>query len=124
MENREERHQKDLDAVKDIFKTCKVRVAADSFVRVARLRVMCLYTNADQIHNKMHEFTARLKVLPLIHIVGITEVKSKNRKRKMIPVEFNLDDIDYNIFSRNIDNDIGRGLLLYVHKSLEVKFNL
>ena len=40
----------------------------------------------------------------------------------MIPTEFNLDDIeDYNMFSRNIGNNIGRGLLLHVHKTLEAK---
>ena len=33
----EERHQRDLDIVRDVFKTCKVRTNADSFVRVSRL---------------------------------------------------------------------------------------
>lgn len=70
----------------------------------------------------MPEFAVRLRLLPLIHLIGITEVKSKSHKQQMIPTEFNLDDIeDYNIFSRNIENDIGRGLLLYVHKTLEAK---
>ena len=70
----------------------------------------------------MHELAARLSVHPLIHIIGITEVKSKNSKQRMNPVDYNLDDVgSYNIFSKNIDNDIGRGLLLYVHRSLEVK---
>lgn len=36
-ENREERQQKDQEAVKDVFKSCRVRTAADSFVRVTRL---------------------------------------------------------------------------------------
>lgn len=70
----------------------------------------------------MCELSARLKSLPVIHIIGVTEVKSKNKKQKLSPSEFYLDDIDcYNLFSKNIDNDIGRGLLLYIHKSLEVK---
>lgn len=70
----------------------------------------------------MPEFAVRLRLLPLIHIIGITEGKSKSHKQQMIPTEFNLDDIeDYNMFSRNIENHIGRGLLLYVQKTLEAK---
>lgn len=49
----------------------------------------------------MYEFNVCLKVLPVIRIIGTTEVK----KQKMIPEEFNIHDIDYhNIFSKNIDN--------------------
>ncbi|KAL7407073.1 hypothetical protein ABVT39_002493 [Epinephelus coioides] len=37
LENREERQKKELKVVKDLFKSCKVRTATDSFVRVTRL---------------------------------------------------------------------------------------
>ena len=63
-----------------------------------------------------------MKVHPLIQIIGITEVKAKKSKHKMNSVDFNLDEVDgYNMFSKNLDNDVGRGLLLYIHRSLEAK---
>lgn len=47
-EEREERHQKDVDAVKDVFKTCKVRTTVDSFVRVSRLGKYSRSEGADE----------------------------------------------------------------------------
>ncbi|VDI00955.1 Hypothetical predicted protein [Mytilus galloprovincialis] len=55
-------------------------------------------------------------------IIGITEVKPKNSAYKLNPAEFNLDLIDsYHLFSINIDSDKGRGMILYVHKTLGAK---
>lgn len=48
--------------------------------------------------------------------------KTKNRSFKMKPPEFSIEgNTDYNVFDRNIDNDVGRGMMLYVHKLLPAK---
>ncbi len=81
----------------------------------------CLYTNADTLKNKMTEFRCRLKQYKP-HIIGINEVKPKNSRYKQKESEFKVDDVgDYDIFSQNIDNDQGRGMLLYIHKHLDAK---
>lgn len=55
-------------------------------------------------------------------IIGITEVKPKNYVYGMNPNEFNLDSIgDYDLFPLNIDNRIGRGMILYIHQTLKAK---
>jgi hypothetical protein len=52
-------------------------------------------------------------------IIGITEVKAKNQVYRCNISEYSMEWCDnYDIFSVNIDNDIGRGMILYVHKSL------
>ncbi len=69
----------------------------------------------------MTEFKTRLKQYKP-HIIGITEVKPKFSRYKPRESELKVDDIgEYDIFSRNLDKDIGRGMLLYVHKHLEAK---
>ena len=81
-------------------------------------KVFCFYTNADQFRNKFTEFQVRIRdTKPTI--IGITEVKAKNSKFLINPAEFTMDwSNEYDMFCMNIDNDIGRGLLLYTHKSL------
>ena len=72
-------------------------------------RLSRFYTNADQFRNKFSEFQIRIRdSKPLV--IGITEVKPKNSLYKYSPAEFTMDWCDgYNMFSLNIDNDIGRG---------------
>ena len=82
----------------------------------------CMYTNADQFRRKFPEFTVRInKEQPMI--IGITEVKPKNSMDKLFPAEFSIDNIgDYDSpFCKNITTNIGRGILLYVHKQLQAK---
>ena len=81
----------------------------------------CFYTNADQFRNKFNEFqTKMINYEP--KIIGITEMKPKNSVYKLNPAEFSIDsEGNYNQFSVNIDNDIGRGMILYGHKSLNAK---
>jgi hypothetical protein len=84
----------------------------------AKNGLKCFYTNADQLKNKMQELETRLRNR-LPHIIGITEVKPKNSKYVMSPSEFILDQVsDYNLFSTNINNSVGRGMLMYIHKSI------
>ena len=55
-------------------------------------------------------------------VIGITEVKPKNSKNILNPAEFNLEwTNEYNMFYTNIDNNIGRGLILYVDKSVHAE---
>ena len=49
-------------------------------------------------------------------IIGITEVKPKYSRYCLNPAEISLPD--YELFHVNVDNKVGRGVALYVHKSL------
>ena len=90
-------------------------------------KLLCFYTNADSLRNKFTEFQVRIRDSKP-KIIGITEVKAKNSWFKLNPAEFTMEwCADYDMFSVNIDNDIGRGMILYVHKSLsatEVKLDV
>lgn len=55
------------------------------------------------------------------HILGITEPKPKNSRFKLNLAEFSLEVGNYDLFSKNMDVEYGRGLLLYVDKSLKAK---
>ena len=98
---------------------------ANSAVFVDKL--LCFKTNADSLRNQFTEFQVRIRDSKP-KIIGITEVKAKNSWFKLNPAEFIMEwCVDYDMFSVNIDNDIGRGMLLYVHKSLsatEVKLDI
>ena len=49
-------------------------------------------------------------------------MKAKNSKYNLSPAEFSLEWInEYEMFHKNIDNDVGRGLIIYIHKSLKAE---
>jgi hypothetical protein len=78
----------------------------------------CSYTNADQLRNKLNELEVRLRDYKP-HIVGITEVKPKNSILQVNPAEFSLSEVgEYNMFCKNVDCSVGRGILLYIDKCL------
>ena len=55
-------------------------------------------------------------------IVGITEVKAKNSTLGISPAEYSMEwNKDYNMFHVNLENEEGRGLLMYIHNSLKVE---
>ena len=84
-------------------------------------KLKCCYTNADQLLNKRGEFEVRVQNMSP-HIIGVNEVKPKNMKNKLCSAEFNLDRVgEYDMFHKNIENEIGRGIILYVDKALEAK---
>ena len=89
----------------------------NSDVTLSKLQVF--YTNADQLKNKLNELNTRLaKSLP--DIIGITEVKNKNNFQNIKTAEYTLDvSNNYNIFQKNVENDSGRGLLMYINKLLD-----
>ena len=83
-----------------------------------KLNVM--YTNADVLTNKIDLLKTRcLAELP--HIVGVNEVKPKNMKNKLYAAEFNLDEIGFDMFDNNIEEEKGRGQLLFVSKDFKAK---
>ena len=57
-----------------------------------------MYTNADQLKNKLQEMKTRMShTMP--SIIGITEVKAKNRSMKMKESEFSVDEVGkYDMF--------------------------
>ncbi len=85
-----------------------------------------MYSNADSLRNKLTEFHLRVQEKKP-KIIGINEVKPKNSSNTLNEAEFNLDAVgDYDITPLNVDNNIGRGMLLYTSKDLnakEVKMN-
>ena len=55
-------------------------------------------------------------------VIGITEVNAKNSVNVPNPAEYTMDwSNDYNMFHVNIDNCTGRGVLLYIHNSLQAE---
>ena len=63
--------------------------------------IKCIYTNADQLRNKLDELKLRASENPP-GIIGITEVKPKKNTFKMSPAEFSLDEVaEYDMFSLN-----------------------
>ncbi|CAG2202747.1 unnamed protein product [Mytilus edulis] len=98
---------------KKVFKNVKT----DNFTVLPKLS--CIYTNADQLFNKLPELTVRTRD-DKPKIIGITEVKPKNNRYKPGISEYSLAEVsDYNMFGKNLDVDTGRGLLLYIDKQLD-----
>ena len=79
--------------------------------------VSCCYTNSDMLANKMDELNTYIKEHKPA-IIGIAEVKPKHTRYAPSLSIYNLED--YTAFHKNVDNKKGRGVILYVHKSLQV----
>ncbi len=79
----------------------------------------CMYTNADSLKNKFNEFTVRILAYDP-DIICVNEVKPKYMKGNLTEAEFSLKEEGYNMFPLNIDNNIGRGMLVYTKLSLKV----
>ena len=89
----------------------------EGYINNVQDTLRCFYTNVDSLPNKFDEFETIIKEnLPLV--CGVTEIKPKNNRYSLNVNEFNLDG--YNVHSCNVDNDVGRGVILYTHKSLNV----
>jgi hypothetical protein len=76
------------------------------------------YTNADGFLNKRSELGLLLqnaKCKP--NIIAITEVRPKNLKHNLLNSELNLKG--YNMFSVNIEDQTGRGIVIYVDSRLK-----
>ena len=77
--------------------------------------------DADQPKNKHFELQLRTKnFAPMV--IGISEVKPKHSKYEIFINEYNLDEVNnYDMFTKNLDNSIGRGLILYIRKAMLAK---
>ena len=78
-----------------------------------------MVTNADSLRNKLPE----LKSIIDMHqpkIVGVNEVLPKHFNDPVYKEEFEIDDFDM-LPHPNVINNVGRGSILYVHKSLNCK---
>ena len=72
-----------------------------------------LYTNADQLPNKLTELKARIEV-ENPHIIVVTEVNHKRNTKPDIAI-FNISG--YQLYHENVSIQ-GRGIIIYVHQSL------
>ena len=79
-------------------------------------KLKCIYTNADSLSNKMVELKTIVQI-ERPQLIAITEVKPKNYSDISV-VDFLIKG--YELHPLNIDNRVGRGILLYVHNSLKV----
>ena len=76
-----------------------------------------LYSNADTLSIKMSELRNKVSLLKA-HIIGITEVKPKNYRYPVQLNELKISD-NYDIYSKNVENSEGRGVILHISKSLK-----
>ena len=83
---------------------------------INKTKMHCFYTNCDSLLNKREELETRMLTSEVL-ICGITEILTKNCVSKPTSNDFVMKD--YNLYS-NIDNySIGRGVSIYVHKTLK-----
>ena len=82
--------------------------------------IKVMYTNADVLTNKLDLLKARCQI-ESPQIVGVNEVKPKNQRYKVLPAEFNMKELGFDMFENNIIEDRGRGQVLYVSKELNAK---
>ena len=79
--------------------------------------MVCWYTNADTLRNKIDELKLRLKFAEKKpEIIMINEVKPKNARYSLDEAEISLEN--YNIITKNIDSNDGRGVAVYVRRGL------
>ena len=80
--------------------------------------ILCFYTNADQLRNKLNEFERRIEELKP-HIIAINEVKPKNPKCNVTIPEFSIKG--YTMFTKNIESSEGRGIVMYTINTLQAE---
>ena len=87
--------------------------------------IKVLYTNADQLTNKIELLRSRCKheEPSAVKPKGINEGKPKNNRYPVNPAEFNLADLNYDIFENNIETDTGRALFLTIPKGMRQKYS-
>ena len=74
-----------------------------------------IYTNADQLTNKLEELQTRIKI-ENPHIILVTEVNSKNTKNSPDLITFHIQG--FQLFHQNVSTD-GRGIIIYIHQSIK-----
>ena len=74
-----------------------------------------LYTNADQLANKLGELETRIKITKP-HLIIVTEVNKKNTKYTSETTIFKIEC--YQFFHENVCGK-GRGIAIYVHENIK-----
>ena len=83
----------------------------------SRNNITVMYTNADQLTNKIDNLNLRIQIHQP-HIIAVTEVNAKNCKYPPDPVIFHIPG--YQSFSKNISTtDKTRGIIIHVHNSIK-----
>ena len=101
----------------------KIELSPPASTRKSKLRssqipkMKILFTNADQLtESKMIELVTKIESeKPLI--VAVSEVKMKNPTKKRVIEDYQIPN--YNLHDINLTNDVGRGIAVYIHKSIE-----
>ena len=75
----------------------------------------CIYTNPDILDNKMSELSTYVQHFKPM-VIGIAEVKPKHYRLPPSSTTYKING--YTQFHKNIESNTGRGVLLYVHSSL------
>ena len=70
-------------------------------------KIKVMYTNADVLTNKIDLLAARIKA-ELPQIIGINEVKPKYQRFKVLPAEFNMEELGFDMFVNNIEEEQGK----------------
>ena len=96
-------------------KTIKTSAENDKSACIDCNKIKVMYTNADVLTNKTDLLQSGCKA-EMPHIIGINEVKPNNQRYKLFSAEFNLEELGFDMFPNNIEEDTGRGQLLYVSK--------
>ena len=85
----------------------------ESVHSITKLR--CIYTNIDSITNKIDELEHVIGIHKA-HVVLVNEVKPKNSRYIMSKEELTIEG--FTAYGRNLDNKVGRGIIIYVKDSI------
>ena len=78
-----------------------------------------MFLNADSLTNKMAELNLLANDFNP-HIIGVNEVLPKYYTRQIHPEEFGMEGYEM-IVHPNVEQNTGRGSIMYIHKSIKYK---
>ena len=80
--------------------------------------LVCLYTNADSLPNKIVELRTRLDLLEeKPDIIAVTEAKPKNRRFALQPCDYLIQG--YLPFTCNLEKDGTRGVIIWLKSEMD-----
>jgi hypothetical protein len=86
----------------------------------SRDKVTFLYTNADQLPNKMVELRAIIaSSSPQPDIIAVNEVKPKNSRYQLQPADYKIEG--YTSFEKNIQKEKGRGIVVWTKEFINAR---
>ena len=93
-------------------------IVHNNTVYTTQMSFNIMYTNADQLFNKFNELELLVQT-KIPDIIAITEVKPKNNRYTPYVGELNLEG--YTLWHTNIENEHGRGCIIYTLSNLNVR---